>query len=243
MAADGAHRGARLQPLPADGARAAPPPAARTRARSWPTCPRCGPSWFFAVPRIWEKLKAAIEAGVAAEQDAERKQATEWALDVGLRKVRAEQAGEEVPPELAEEHAKADALVLSKIRERLGLDQAESVNVGRGAHAARGDRVLPRDRRAAGRALGHVRDLRLRHLQPAGQDQDRDGGPGIARRRDQARRRRRGADARPRGHDRLPQPAGEDAARRSTPTAGSTPATWASSTRRATSRSSTARRS
>ena len=92
--------------------------------------PEVRPSWFFAVPRIWEKLKAAIEAGVAAEQDAERKQATEWALDVGLRKVRAEQAGEEVPPELAEEHAKADALVLSKIRERLGLDQAESVNVG-----------------------------------------------------------------------------------------------------------------
>ncbi|MBN1527422.1 MAG: long-chain fatty acid--CoA ligase [Thermoleophilaceae bacterium] len=92
--------------------------------------PEVRPSWFFAVPRIWEKLKAAIEAGVAAEQDAERKQATEWALDVGLRRVRAEQAGEEVSPELAEEHAKADALVLSKIRERLGLDQAESVNVG-----------------------------------------------------------------------------------------------------------------
>jgi long-subunit acyl-CoA synthetase (AMP-forming) len=82
------------------------------------------------VPRIWEKLKAAIEAGIAAEQDAARKQATEWALDVGLRKVRAEQAGEEISDELREEHAKADALVLSKIRERLGLDSVESVNVG-----------------------------------------------------------------------------------------------------------------
>jgi long-subunit acyl-CoA synthetase (AMP-forming) len=92
--------------------------------------PEVKPTWFFAVPRIWEKLKAAIEAGVAAEQDAARKQATEWALGVGLKKVRAEQAGEEVPPELAEEHAKADELVLSKIRARLGLDQVESVNVG-----------------------------------------------------------------------------------------------------------------
>ena len=41
-----------------------------------------------------------------------------------------EQAGEEVPAELLEEHAKADELVLSKIRSTLGLDQVESVNVG-----------------------------------------------------------------------------------------------------------------
>ena len=82
------------------------------------------------MPRIWEKLKAAIEAGIEAEQDAAKKQATQWALDVGLRKVRAEQAGEPVDEELAAEHAKADELVLSKIRARLGLDDVESVNVG-----------------------------------------------------------------------------------------------------------------
>ena len=34
-----------------------------------------------------------------------------------MKKVRAEQAGEEIPDELAQEHAKADELVLSKIRE------------------------------------------------------------------------------------------------------------------------------
>jgi long-subunit acyl-CoA synthetase (AMP-forming) len=92
--------------------------------------PEVRPSWFFAVPRIWEKLKAAIEAGIEAEQDAAKKQATQWALDVGLRKVRADQAGEPVDEKLAEEHAQADELVLSKIRARLGLDAVESVNVG-----------------------------------------------------------------------------------------------------------------
>ncbi len=92
--------------------------------------PDVRPTWFFAVPRIWEKLKAAIEAGVEADDDAARKQATQWALDVGLRKVKLEQAGEPVPDELRAEHAKADELVLSKIRARLGLDQVESVNVG-----------------------------------------------------------------------------------------------------------------
>ena len=28
--------------------------------------PEVRPTWFFAVPRIWEKLKAAMEAGMAA---------------------------------------------------------------------------------------------------------------------------------------------------------------------------------
>ncbi len=92
--------------------------------------PEVRPTWFFSVPRIYEKLKAALEAGVEAEQDQERKQATKWAFDVGLRKVRAEQAGEEVPAELAAEYAKADELVFSKIRGMLGLDSLESLNVG-----------------------------------------------------------------------------------------------------------------
>ena len=92
--------------------------------------PEVRPTWFFSVPRIYEKLKAALEAGMAAEQDEERKRATEWALDVGVRKVRLEQEGKELPPELVEEYAKADEQVLSKVRQMLGMDELESLNVG-----------------------------------------------------------------------------------------------------------------
>jgi long-chain acyl-CoA synthetase len=92
--------------------------------------PEVRPTWFFAVPRIWEKLKAGLEAMVASEQDEDRRKALQWALDVGHKKVRAEQAGEELSDELAEEHRKADEMVLSKLRRQLGLDDVEAVYVG-----------------------------------------------------------------------------------------------------------------
>ena len=92
--------------------------------------PEVRPSWFFAVPRIWEKLKAGLEAMVEGEADEERKRALKWAIGVGHKKVQLEQAGQAVPAELAQEHAKADAMVLSKLREQLGLDQLEAVYVG-----------------------------------------------------------------------------------------------------------------
>ena len=95
--------------------------------------PEVRPTLFGGVPRIWEKLKAAIDAGIEAEPDEAGKQATKWALEVGLRKVRAEQADQEVPAELLEEHAKAEELVLSRMRERLGLDQVQYYVVGAAA--------------------------------------------------------------------------------------------------------------
>jgi long-subunit acyl-CoA synthetase (AMP-forming) len=91
--------------------------------------PEVRPSWFFAVPRIWEKLKAGLETMIAAQPDEQRAR-MQAALDAGLRRVRLEQRGEEVPAELAEQVAQADAEIFAGLREMLGLDQVEAINVG-----------------------------------------------------------------------------------------------------------------
>jgi long-chain acyl-CoA synthetase len=91
--------------------------------------PAVKPSWFFAVPRIWEKAKAAIEAKVASLPDEQREPAQK-ALEAAIQKVRLEQAGEEVPDELAKAVEVADAQMFAPMRAQLGLDEAVSVNVG-----------------------------------------------------------------------------------------------------------------
>jgi long-chain acyl-CoA synthetase len=91
--------------------------------------PEVRPSWFFAVPRIWEKLKSGLEAMVAAQPE-EQRAATQRALAAGLEKVRLEQRGEPVPEELAREVAAADEQIFSGLRTMLGLDQVLAINVG-----------------------------------------------------------------------------------------------------------------
>ncbi|MGE5282543.1 MAG: AMP-dependent synthetase/ligase [Chloroflexota bacterium] len=87
------------------------------------------PTVWGGVPRIWEKLKAALEAGMAAEQDAEKRTAVERAMEVGRRRVAAYMDGG-VPEELQAEWERADEEVFSKIRAMLGLDEVESFVVG-----------------------------------------------------------------------------------------------------------------
>src|SRR5205814_10638776 len=91
--------------------------------------PEVLPSCFFAVPRIWEKLKAGLETMIAG-QPGEQREKAQAALDAALQKVRAEQRGEEVPQELAEQVAAADAEIFCGLRTMLGLDQAVAINVG-----------------------------------------------------------------------------------------------------------------
>jgi long-chain acyl-CoA synthetase len=91
--------------------------------------PEVRPSWFFAVPRIWEKLKAGLEA-MAASQPSETRLRTESALRDAVEKVRLEQRGEEVPAELAARVAEADREIFAGLRSMLGLDQVKAINVG-----------------------------------------------------------------------------------------------------------------
>jgi long-subunit acyl-CoA synthetase (AMP-forming) len=91
--------------------------------------PEVRPSWFFAVPRIWEKLKAGLETMLAGQPEEQRAK-VQAAIDSALQKVRLEQRGEEVPSELAEQVAAADAEIFCGIRSMLGLDQVEAINVG-----------------------------------------------------------------------------------------------------------------
>jgi long-chain acyl-CoA synthetase len=85
--------------------------------------PAVKPTWFFAVPRIWEKLKAGLEAHLMGGGHGER-------LAAAIRKVELEQAGHPVPDELAAEVEEADRELFAGLRAMLGLDEAASVNVG-----------------------------------------------------------------------------------------------------------------
>jgi long-subunit acyl-CoA synthetase (AMP-forming) len=91
--------------------------------------PEVRPVWFFAVPRIFEKLKAGLEAMVAG-QPAEQREKTEAAMRDALEKVRLEQRGEEVPADLAARVAEADRELFAGLRAMLGLDQAKAIYVG-----------------------------------------------------------------------------------------------------------------
>ncbi|MFN8162094.1 MAG: AMP-dependent synthetase/ligase [Solirubrobacterales bacterium] len=91
--------------------------------------PKVRPSWFFAVPRIYEKLKAGLEANLAALPEEHRVPAQKG-LEAAIEKIRLEQAGEPVPDELEAAVARADEEMFSKLRVALGFDDLAAINVG-----------------------------------------------------------------------------------------------------------------
>jgi long-subunit acyl-CoA synthetase (AMP-forming) len=87
--------------------------------------PAVRPTWFFAVPRIFEKLKAGLEGHLSTQGE----QTVGW-LTAARRKVELEQAGEPVPGDVAATAAEGEEQLFAGLRAMLGLDEAISVNVG-----------------------------------------------------------------------------------------------------------------
>jgi long-subunit acyl-CoA synthetase (AMP-forming) len=76
------------------------------------------PTFFFAVPRVWEKIQARMEAAGASASPL-RRRLVRWARGVGLVGGRAHQRGEPLPSGWW----LAKRLVFDKVRQRLGFDR------------------------------------------------------------------------------------------------------------------------
>ena len=85
------------------------------------------PTAFFGVPRVWEKVRAGIQALLTAEQDEGKRAAVQQAMETGRRYVQSCQYGQTTSPELAARFRAADEQVLGPIRSLLGLGEASSV--------------------------------------------------------------------------------------------------------------------
>lgn len=82
---------------------------------------RVRPTFFVAVPMLWYKIKARVEQLVAERQGAQGAVAR-WAVAVGRKSAAAKVAGRPLSPLDQALEKVADALVLSKIRAQLGMD-------------------------------------------------------------------------------------------------------------------------
>ncbi len=95
--------------------------------------PAIRPTFFGAVPQIWYRLKAGIEAQLAAEKSPVKRRLATWAIGVGRRRARLRSDGKPVPRMLHAQHALAERVVLSAIRARLGLDRVRFAATGAAA--------------------------------------------------------------------------------------------------------------
>ena len=129
--------------------------------------PEVRPSWFFAVPRIWEKLKAGLEAMIESEPDEQRKTRAEVGprrrAPQGARRAgrRARLAGAGRGARQGRRDGALQAAGAAGARPARG-----GLRRGR-ADAAPGAGVLPRDRGAGRGAVGPVGEHRQRGGEPA----------------------------------------------------------------------------
>jgi long-chain acyl-CoA synthetase len=80
------------------------------------------PTAFVGVPRVWEKLMAGINAGLAAEPDETKRQMAQGALAASMQAYRLKRDGQLVPEELAAIVERAQPLFML-LRSKIGLDR------------------------------------------------------------------------------------------------------------------------
>ncbi|MEU0506355.1 long-chain fatty acid--CoA ligase [Nocardia sp. NPDC005998] len=95
--------------------------------------PDARPTVFFGVPRVWQKIKAGIDGKLATEPSPVKKALANWAITTGIAAARADLSGKGRGALLAAQYKVADALVLSKLRAALGLDNLEVAASGAAA--------------------------------------------------------------------------------------------------------------
>lgn len=89
----------------------------------------CRPTIFFGVPRVWEKMAETIQ-GRLAEATGTKAKMARWAMDTARQVNLAAIEGKSVSPLLKAQKAIADKLVLSKVKDALGLDKSRMLISG-----------------------------------------------------------------------------------------------------------------
>ncbi|MCM2323453.1 MAG: long-chain fatty acid--CoA ligase [Oligoflexia bacterium] len=92
------------------------------------------PTLLLSVPRLWEKMMEGVQSKIRNAKGAKKKLAP-WALEVGARVAQARYSGRFPNPIDLAQLQVAERVVLSKIREALGLSRAEKTGSGAAALA------------------------------------------------------------------------------------------------------------
>lgn len=95
--------------------------------------PEVRPTFFFGVPRVWQKIRAGIEARLGEETSPVKKALAGWALGMGTKAADARLAGRELGVLDRIGHELADRLILHKVRAALGLDEVDFAGSGAAA--------------------------------------------------------------------------------------------------------------